>query len=227
MLTSGSQRSAAPTFLAAGFSMFLLKPVVRPSQLLDALVKAWRESRGGVAHALGGASTVPASSSAVPALAVLPAAAPASAERSGARVLVVEDNVVNQRLVKHMLEKLGCRVDLAANGREAITMAGGLRYDIVFMDCFMPELDGYAATAELRQRERAGEARLPIIALTANAMVEDRARCLAAGMDDYLSKPVRLEEIRAVLERWAYAAPQSARSSAHDFIPRNSAEKSS
>jgi CheY-like chemotaxis protein len=102
-----------------------------------------------------------------------------------------------------MLEKLGCRVDLAANGREALTMAADLRYDILFMDCFMPELDGYAATAELRQRERPGERRLPVIALTANAMSEDRARCLAAGMDDYLSKPVRIEEIREMLRRWA------------------------
>jgi CheY-like chemotaxis protein len=118
-------------------------------------------------------------------------------------VLVAEDNIVNQRLVKHMLEKLGCRVDLAANGREAVAMAAKLRYDLVFMDCFMPELDGYAATAELREREERGDRRVPIIALTANAMAEDRARCLAAGMDDYLSKPVRLEEIREILHRWA------------------------
>jgi CheY-like chemotaxis protein len=127
-------------------------------------------------------------------------------ERSNARVLVAEDNVVNQRLVKHMLEKVGCRVDLAANGREAVSMAAERRYDIVFMDCFMPELDGYAATAELRQREWPGEPRLPIIALTANAMAEDRTRCLDAGMDDYLSKPVRMEEIREVLRRWCSSA---------------------
>jgi CheY-like chemotaxis protein len=82
-------------------------------------------------------------------------------------------------------------------------MAGNLRYDIIFMDCFMPELDGYAATAELRRSELAGARRLPVIALTANAMAEDRARCLAAGMDDYLSKPVRLEEIRGALGRWS------------------------
>ena len=118
-------------------------------------------------------------------------------------MLVVEDNAVNQRLVKRMLEKLGCRVDLAGTGREAVTMASTDRYDIVFMDCFMPELDGYAATLELRQREIPGGPRLPVIALTANAMVEDRARCLAAGMDDYLSKPVRIEELSAMLKRWA------------------------
>jgi CheY-like chemotaxis protein len=212
MLTSGSQRSAAPTFLAAGFSVFLLKPVVRPSQLLDALVKAWRETRGGVAPAAAASmaaaasrAAVAGSSSAAPA-ASSGTAAPTAAERSNARVLVAEDNIVNQRLVKHMLEKLGCRVDLAANGREAVSMAADVRYDIIFMDCFMPELDGYAATAELRQRERPGEPRLPIIALTANAMAEDRTRCLEAGMDDYLSKPVRIDEIREVLRRWSAPA---------------------
>ena len=105
-----------------------------------------------------------------------------------------------------MLEKLGCRVDIAANGREALTMVGNLRYDIIFMDCFMPDLDGYAATAELRRRELPGARRLPVVALTANAMAEDRARCLAAGMDDYLSKPVRLEEIRSALRRWSSTA---------------------
>ena len=209
MLTSGSQRSAAPTFLAAGFSVFLLKPVVRPSQLLDALVKAWRESRGGVAPGAATGAAAVAGATGGSATAVVSAAegrARVASESVGARVLVAEDNVVNQRLVKHMLEKLGCRVDLAVNGREAVSMAAERRYDLVFMDCFMPELDGYAATAELRRRETAGERRLPIIALTANAMAEDRARCLAAGMDDYLSKPVRIEEIRDILQRWATPA---------------------
>jgi signal transduction histidine kinase/DNA-binding response OmpR family regulator len=205
MLTSGSQRSAAPTFLAAGFSVFLLKPVIRPSQLLDALVKAWRETRGGVAPAAAASMAAVANRGAAPA-ASSDTAVPVTPERSNARVLVAEDNVVNQRLVKHMLEKVGCRVDLAANGREAVSMAAERRYDIVFMDCFMPELDGYAATAELRQREWPGEPRLPIIALTANAMAEDRTRCLDAGMDDYLSKPVRMEEIREVLRRWCSSA---------------------
>jgi signal transduction histidine kinase/DNA-binding response OmpR family regulator len=203
MLTSGSQRSAASTFLTAGFSVFLLKPVVRPSQLLDALVKAWRETRGVV---VPGTAVTPVTGASVPAVSPSPVLAPTTVEHTGARVLVAEDNIINQRLVKHMLEKLGCRVDLAANGREAVAMAAKLRYDLVFMDCFMPELDGYAATAELRQREAPGDRRLPIIALTANAMVEDRTRCLAAGMDDYLSKPVRLEEIREILQRWATPA---------------------
>ena len=186
MLTSGSERSAAPTFLAAGFSAFLLKPVVRLGQLRDALARS--------RYSTCTASTLPAE---------IPSAIDRASEDTARHVLVVEDNVVNQRLVKRMLEKLGCRVDLAGTGREAVTMASTERYDIVFMDCFMPELDGYAATRELRQQEIPGGSRLPVIALTANAMVEDRARCLAAGMDDYLSKPVRIEELSAMLKRWA------------------------
>jgi signal transduction histidine kinase/ActR/RegA family two-component response regulator len=124
-------------------------------------------------------------------------------EHAAARVLVAEDNAVNRLLVKRMFEKLGCRIDLAGNGREALEMASQLRYDIIFMDCLMPELDGYSATQALRQTERP-ERRVPIIALTANAMADDRAKCLAAGMDDYLSKPVSREEIRKTLQRWVY-----------------------
>ena len=121
------------------------------------------------------------------------------------RVLVAEDNAVNRLLVKRMFEKLGCRIDLAGNGREAVDMASQLRYDIIFMDCFMPELDGYGASRELRELEQT-ERRVPIIALTANAMADDRAKCIAAGMDDYLSKPVSLEEIRKTLQRWVFDA---------------------
>ena len=92
------------------------------------------------------------------------------------------------------------RIDMAANGREAVQMAAEFAYDIIFMDCSMPELDGYEATAILRERQ-AGR-RIPIVAITANAMSEDRARCLEAGMDDHLTKPVRIEDIRNALERW-------------------------
>jgi len=105
-------------------------------------------------------------------------------------------------LIERMFEKLGHRIDLAANGREAVKMATDLQYDIIFMDCSMPEMDGYAATAELREFERSCARRTPIVALTANAMSEDRKRCVEAGMDDHLSKPVSLEDLRNALERW-------------------------
>jgi CheY-like chemotaxis protein/HPt (histidine-containing phosphotransfer) domain-containing protein len=116
-------------------------------------------------------------------------------------VLLVEDNAVNQKLAVRLLEKLGCRVDLAGNGREAVDMLVTLPYDLVFMDCQMPEMDGYEATRLIRASETAA-ARVPIVAMTANAMRGDREKCLEAGMDDYIAKPIRAPELAAMLERW-------------------------
>jgi CheY-like chemotaxis protein len=123
----------------------------------------------------------------------------ALASFAGRRILLVEDNLVNQKVGAALLGKLGCRVDVAANGREALLMTSQL-YDLIFMDCQMPEMDGYEATGEIRKREGAGR-RTPIIALTASAMSEDRERCARAGMDDYVSKPIRREQLREVLAR--------------------------
>ncbi|KAF4516089.1 hypothetical protein B566_EDAN000327 [Ephemera danica] len=117
------------------------------------------------------------------------------------RVLVVEDNPVNQKVAVKMLEKLGCRVDVAANGREAVEAVARLSYALVFMDCQMPEMDGFEATQCIRQKERDG-AHLIIAAMTANAMAEDRKRCLSAGMDDFISKPVMAKELADLLSRW-------------------------
>jgi signal transduction histidine kinase/CheY-like chemotaxis protein len=117
------------------------------------------------------------------------------------RVLVAEDNVINQRLAMRMLEKLGCRVDAVANGHEAVEALGRIAYDLVFMDCQMPELDGFAASRMIRGHEGSGR-RTPIVALTANAMRGDRERCEAAGMDDYLPKPLSAAALARVLDRW-------------------------
>ncbi len=117
-----------------------------------------------------------------------------------ARVLLAEDNAVNRRLACKLLEKLGCRVDVAANGREALAMCQTVPYDIVFMDCQMPEMDGYEATRIIR-RDESGR-HTPVIALTANSMPGDREECLRAGMDAHLSKPIRPEELAAALTRW-------------------------
>ena len=116
------------------------------------------------------------------------------------RVLVAEDNVVNQKVASRMLERLGYRVDVVANAKEAVEAVSRVPYDAVLMDCQMPVLDGYAATGEIRERH--GDRRLPIIAMTANAMQGDRERCLEAGMDDYLAKPVQREVLEAKLRRW-------------------------
>jgi signal transduction histidine kinase/DNA-binding response OmpR family regulator len=196
MITSGGQRMGANAFLTAGFSAYLTKPLLRSSQLRDALARCW-ESRGVPLLTDDAASTSPPASATQIAQKAEASATPIT---QSIRVLVAEDNAVNQLLVRRMFEKLGIRIDLAANGREAVQMATAFEYDIIFMDCSMPELDGYEATAILREQDR--KRRVPIVAITANAMSEDRARCLAAGMDDHLTKPVRIEDIRAALERW-------------------------
>jgi signal transduction histidine kinase/CheY-like chemotaxis protein len=123
-----------------------------------------------------------------------------SRESSAFRVLVAEDNEVNQRVLTVMLQKLGCRVDAVGTGTEAVAAVLGGRYDLVFMDVQMPEMDGFEATAEIRRRQ--GPAHIPIVAITAHAMTGHRERCLAAGMDDYLAKPVKVEDLSRKLLEW-------------------------
>jgi signal transduction histidine kinase/DNA-binding response OmpR family regulator len=198
-LMGGNQRSTAGAFIDAGCRVFLNKPLVRPAQLLDALRAVWQ-----IEHAQAKPQAMLACANTVERSA--PLISKPVEEHAAVRVLVAEDNAVNRLLVKRMFEKLGCRIDLAGNGREAVDMASQLRYDIIFMDCFMPELDGYSASRELRELEQT-ERRVPIVALTANAMADDRSKCIAAGMDDYLSKPVSIDDLRKTLERWVRRQP--------------------
>jgi CheY-like chemotaxis protein/HPt (histidine-containing phosphotransfer) domain-containing protein/anti-sigma regulatory factor (Ser/Thr protein kinase) len=130
-----------------------------------------------------------------------PTPEPARAADDRPIVLLVEDNEVNQKVGKLMVEKRGYRVDVASDGHEAVAATGRVAYAAVLMDCQMPRLDGYAATREIRARD-AGKPRLPIIAMTANAGPGARERCIAAGMDDYVAKPVTAEAIDEVLRRW-------------------------
>jgi CheY-like chemotaxis protein len=125
------------------------------------------------------------------------------------RILLVEDNPVNQRVGVIMLKKLGIvAVDLARNGREALEAVECGQYALILMDCQMPDIDGFEATRLLREREAAqGASRLPIIALTANALQGDRERCVAAGMDDYLTKPFTPQSLGDILSRWLKSAP--------------------
>jgi two-component system, sensor histidine kinase and response regulator len=126
-------------------------------------------------------------------------------------VLVAEDNPVNQELAKNMLQNLGCRVTLVATGLAAVAAVERRGFDAVLMDVQMPEMDGLVATATIRERERRTDAgRIPIIALTANAFVQDREACLAAGMDDYIAKPFTLEKLRTALSRWLSPAANAA-----------------
>jgi CheY-like chemotaxis protein len=119
------------------------------------------------------------------------------------RVLLVEDNFVNQRVAVYMLTKLGARVDVAKHGREAIDMLGKSGYDLVLMDCQMPEMDGFEATRVIRDCSSAVlNHEIPVIAMTANAFPEDRARALACGMNDFLAKPVDRPVLASMLEKW-------------------------
>lgn len=117
-------------------------------------------------------------------------------------MLVVDDNAVNRTVATLMLQRLGCEVDEAASGHEAITAAAEGAYDLVFMDCEMPGIHGFEATARIRAAAAPRARQVPICAITANAVTGDRERCLRAGMNDYLAKPVNAEALRGVLAKW-------------------------
>jgi CheY-like chemotaxis protein len=129
--------------------------------------------------------------------------APAGGRERALRVLLVEDNVINQEVAQALLEVIGCHSEVVGNGLEALArLPAGHDFDVVLMDCQMPEMDGYEATRQLRAREAPGGRRLPVIALTANAMAGDRELCLATGMDDFISKPFQLAELEQALDKW-------------------------
>jgi CheY-like chemotaxis protein len=121
--------------------------------------------------------------------------------RRSRRILLVEDNPVNRKVAVRMLERLGCLVDVASNGRLAVEMTACFPYETIFMDCGMPVMDGYTATEKIRLRQKM-DSRVPIVALTAHAVGNAREECLAAGMDDYLAKPVRSGDLERALAKW-------------------------
>ena len=241
LLTSQGKRGDGRAAQEAGYAAYLTKPV-HEGRLYECLL----------------AVAAPQAPDSPPTLITRHSLAENKAQ-GAPKILLAEDNVINQKVAMRMLEKLGYRADVVSNGKEALEALGRIDYTVVLMDCQMPEMDGFAATAEIRRREALGvrreaqeeiervcealnvkgetralegggsrtEApasdlmpqtvslretndapprRLPIIAMTANAMPEDRARCLAAGMDDYISKPVQPKVLAAVLERWVTQA---------------------
>jgi two-component system, sensor histidine kinase and response regulator len=122
------------------------------------------------------------------------------------RILLAEDNSINQRVAVRMLERWGHRVDAVANGKEALEALSCIPYDLILMDVQMPEMDGFEATAEIRRREGGSGGGIPIVAMTANALQGDRERCLEAGMNGYVAKPVRPKELFEAVEQFAAGA---------------------
>jgi len=191
MLSSVGRWSEVRHMQGASIDACLVKPV-RQSQLLDTLAATWAKK---LQNEHGTTTS---------AVREIPRPASKLAGRftgMPVRVLVAEDNPVNQKVAVRMLERVGLRPDVAGDGREAVAMCALLPYDLIFMDCQMPEMDGYTAAAEIRKRQKP-DGRVAIIAMTAEAMEGSRERCLAAGMDDYIAKPVRLEEMTEALKKW-------------------------
>ena len=189
LLAPFSQRGTSEQALKEGFAAVLSKPV-REWHLLNT-VAGVLEARDNSAESLVGLHKQTT-------ITVEP-----QQPAQGGHILIAEDNLVNQKVALRLAEKLGVKADVACNGLDALTALRARPYDLVLMDCQMPEMDGFETTVVIRKLQATGKLpHFPIIAMTANAMQGDRERCLAIGMDDYLSKPVKPENLKAILERW-------------------------
>jgi PAS domain S-box-containing protein len=186
LLTSFGQRGDGAAAREAGIAAYLTKPV-RQSQLFDCLANVVSQTSSSSVAAVHSSKLVTKHT--------LAEAKP----MSNRLILLAEDNMVNQKVAVRQLQKLGYRADTVADGREALEALGRISYDLVLMDCQMPEMDGYEATFEIRRRE-GNTKHTPIVAMTAHALEGDRAKCIAAGMDEYITKPVKPEELKRVLE---------------------------
>jgi CheY-like chemotaxis protein/HPt (histidine-containing phosphotransfer) domain-containing protein len=186
LLTSAGERGDGARSRNAGISAYLSKPV-RQSQLFDCLISVMSKS-----------AAEPEVTKSTSSPLVTKHTLQEARNISPKLILLAEDNIVNQKVAVRQLQKLGYRCDAVANGREALEALGRIPYDLVLMDCQMPEMDGYEATGEIRLTE-VEPRHTPIVAMTAHALEGDREKCIAAGMDDYITKPVQLEELTRVL----------------------------
>jgi two-component system sensor histidine kinase/response regulator len=196
LLTSGDRPGNLPRFHEQRINAHLLKPT-QQDELLETIYRVMSWTNGGAPPAVGPAGE--------PAPAPAPAAAPL-------RVLVAEDNEFNAQLLEQLLLRRGHRVRLANNSREALSLAEEGGFDLLLLDIHMPERDGFQVAQAVRERERIVGGHLPIIALTARARKEDRERCLAAGMDDFLAKPIQAADLWAAIDRVVAARPSADRS---------------
>lgn len=195
LVLSEGHRGDVRSLQGSGLAAYLVKPV-RPEQLRECvLLLTGRQAAGSTGTGRS-----------APAALITRHDLDERCERMRPHCLVADDNVINQTVLVRLLEKLGYRVDVVSGGREAVEAVARSRYDLVLMDCQMPEVDGYRATGLIRQCERDFGDRTVIVAVTANVSDADRLRCLAAGMDDYLPKPVRLESLKACVSKWVRRA---------------------
>jgi PAS domain S-box-containing protein len=197
MLSSAGQTDDLSRCRELGITTYLIKPV-KPSELLDAILESCRLTDPEPERVAASMSPLPRT-------------------RSGLRILVAEDNLVNQRLVVALLEKQGHTVVLADNGQAALNALARETFDLVLMDVQMPEMNGFEATETLRRREEGTGRRLPVVAMTAHAMKGDREQCLQAGMDDYLAKPLRVQELFEILARFCPPSTQTPASGTLDW----------
>jgi CheY-like chemotaxis protein len=205
LLTSTLDKNPETLGHEGGFTRWLVKPI-RPSALFDALISVYAGQTAGPGGRAAAPGAAPTASS--------------GGRRFDGRVLVADDNTTNQRVAQLALEGLGCHVEIAGNGVEALAALQQRPFDLILMDCEMPEMDGFEATSEIRAREaRRGPPapRTPIVAMTAKVLSGDREKCLAAGMDDYLSKPVHLDALVDTLTHWlpVKATPDAGERPAH------------
>jgi CheY-like chemotaxis protein len=195
LLTSVGVRPDSADVASAALAGCLTKPI-KPGQLRETLLRVMSGSKAAAPEATAASTKLD----------------PTLASRLPLRVLLCDDNVVNQKVAARLLKQMGYRADTAANGLEALEALDRQPYDLIFMDVMMPEMGGFEATRIIRERQNQQsqfpnyKSSIVIVAMTASAMQGDREKCLAAGMDDYLAKPVRLEDVRMIVERWAPAA---------------------
>lgn len=201
IVTTQTRTTDAARFAEAGFSAFLSRPLL-PETLETTLTTLCNASRSGQAAPFMFVNCD-----------VQPAALSGKmAERqayAGYRILVVDDNTVNQQVARHIFEKLGCNVDVVGSGAAAIALHASNAYDLLMMDCHMPDMDGYQTTALIRAAEAGAPGRTPIVAWTTQTHAGEKTKCLEAGMDDFMTKPLRQKDARQMLERWLQRLPAS------------------
>jgi CheY-like chemotaxis protein len=177
--------------MSIGFSAYLTKPI-RQSQLLDTITRVISQNDNVKVDEHDASSQTPTQKG-------------KHLNYADAKVLLVEDNPINQKVATLLLGKLGVKPEIAKNGEEAVNLLKAKNFDLVFMDCQMPVMDGFAATEAIRKMEKHTGKHTTIVAMTAHAMKGDRKKCIQAGMDDYIAKPIKPDELQKIIAKWLHS----------------------